>query len=156
MALISKTFDAKINVIFPHISRSIPSKDSDRIRATNFFRYESQKTVQTQGGSVAAIEEVELTNSSRLDIIDSELKELKKDFKKIEEHADKAFEGLVYTYNVQDESNEHIENAERNIFGDATGLITFSKYKQAKELLEAVDEIIRERMVRDGGEFNVG
>lgn len=158
MANIQKSFDVKVNVVYPHISKTIPVKDSDRIQTTNFFKYEPQKAVQQPDLSLYQPPddgEVQ-TNESRMKKLDAQLEQMQDDFKRLEDKTEKAFKDYVYEYDLLDPASEDIANAEEAVFGIATGIITQAKYKKVLELLDTVDEMIVDGTIENGGTLNVG
>lgn len=158
MASIQKSFDVKINVVYPHISKTIPEKDSERIQTTNFFKYEAQKAVQQPELSLyqpSSINEPE-TNETRMKKLDTELEEMESDFKRLEDKTEKSFRDYVYKYDLKDPGTEAIANAEEAVFGVATGLITQDKYKKVLELLDTIDEMLVEATIENQGTLNVG
>ena len=155
MALTTKSFDVKINVVFPHVTKTMPTKDSDRIQQTTMFKYEPQKTVaQPELLSTVSATEVE-NNNDRLSRVNDELEEIKTDFIAMEEKANIAFKNYSYTYDVEDPRNETLKNAEEAIFGIATGIITQAKYKKVLDLISAVDSKLVDLTIQNGGGLNV-
>ncbi|MDD3412452.1 MAG: hypothetical protein PHY47_00465 [Lachnospiraceae bacterium] len=151
----TKIFDVKINVVYPHITKTIPAKDSERIQQTTFFKYEPQKSVaQPELLSAVATNEPE-SNNDRLARTNEELEEIKNDFIRMEEKANNAFKNYSYTYDIEDPRNEGIRNAEEAIFGVATGTITQAKYKKVLDLISAVDSKLVDLTVSNGGGLNV-
>lgn len=158
MAAISKTFDVKVNVVYPHISKTIPEKDSTRIQTTNFFKYESQKSVQQPDLSAYQPEDsVESeTNETKVKKIDEELEQMEDEFKRLEDRADLSFQSYVYEYDPTDPANELIASAEESIFGVASGAITQDKYKKVLQLLDAVEDMLIDATIENKGTLNVG
>lgn len=157
MATIQHYFDVKINVVFPHISKTIPEKDSERIQTTNFFKYEAQKSVQQPDLALFAPqeEEVDETNEDRVKRIDNELEVMEDDFKRLEDRADKAFKDYVFVYDVTDPAFEQLKEAEEAIFGVATGRITQDKFTKVLDLIDVVDEMVIDATIENRGELNV-
>lgn len=155
MAIGTKSFDVKINVIFPHITKSMPTKDSQRIQQTTFFKYEPQKSVAQTEGSLSFTTEEEETNEQKMDNLNIELETIKGDFKRLENQADKAFKNYAFAYDINNTQNEALRNAEEAIFGSATGIITQDKYKKVLNLMSAIDELITEQTIENGGSLNV-
>lgn len=157
MATIQKYFDVKINVIFPHISKTIPDKDSERIQTTNFFKYEAQKAVQQPDLSIfSPVEEDETqSNEDRVKGIDAELEVMEDDFKRLEDRADVAFKDYVFVYDVTDPAFEQLKEAEEAIFGVATGRITQDKFTKVLDLIDVIDEVVIDATIENRGELNV-
>jgi hypothetical protein len=153
-----KSFDVKVNVVYPHISKTIPEKDSKRIQTTNFFKYEPQKAVTQPDLSLyQPPEEKEAeTNETRMKKLDGKLEEMESEFKRLEDKTEKSFQNYVYTYEIDDASTEAIANAEEAIFGVATGIITQAKYKKVLELLDTIDQMLVDATIENGGKLNVG
>lgn len=157
MAVIQRYFDVKINVVFPHISKTIPTKDSERIQTTNFFKYEAQKSVQQPDLNLFSTQEepVEESNEDRVKRIDSELEVMEDDFKRLEDRANQAFANYVFVYDVTDPAFEQIKEAEEAIFGVATGRITQDKFTKVLDLIDVIDEIVIDATIENRGELNV-
>jgi hypothetical protein len=151
----AKNFDVKINVIFPHITKSMPVKDSKRIQETTFFKYEPQKSIAQTEGSLSFEKIEEQTNEQKMDELNQELEGLKNDFKRLEDQSNKAFKNYAFSYDVNDVKNEALRTAEEAIFGTATGIITQDKYKKVLNLMSAIDELIMEKTIDNGGTLNV-
>lgn len=157
MALINKSFDVKINVIYPHISKTIPDKDSDRIQTTTLFKYESQKSLEQPDAALYQPEEDEtVSNETRVKKVDEELEQMESDFKRLEDKTESAFANYVYEYDITDPANEALASAEEAIFGVATGIITQAKYKKVLELLDSLDDMLIDATIENEGKLNVG
>lgn len=153
MALIKKSFDVKIKVYYPHLSHSIPQKDSRRIQSTNFNKYEPQKTIESTVRSVET--PVRETEVSLMERITDEYKSLENDFSRLEEKAGDRLKSLVYNYDPSIPGSDAMMEAEVSVFGTASGRITFDMYKQALGLKEAIDELMQEEALDNDGELKV-
>lgn len=155
MAQFTKSYDVKINVIFPHITKTMPDKDSQRIQQTTFFKYEPQKVLPQSTVAFQEIIPVEQSNEDKAEEIFQQLEDLQGEFKRAENFAGQGLQGLVYTYDINDPVNESLVIAETAIFGVATGIITYDKYKKLLNLISVVDEMILDATIQNGGNLNV-
>lgn len=151
MALVKQSFDVKINIIRPYITKNLSADDITRISETTNLKYESLKTITPQAffDEDAGLSDTEVI--SEIDKRVKELNELIQEFDDLEEKATRAMNKIVFTYDVSDPANEFIANAERAIFGSASGVITFSKYKKLMEFEEIINRELQERMVNNNG-----
>lgn len=150
MDYVSKSIDVKIKIVYPQISRTIPNKDSAKIRETNFAKYEPQKTIAAVQSTAAVFtpkqEEDEWTKS-----ITNEMKELEYDLARLERMADKKLKDKKYTYDVKDPKNDPLLEAEKAIFGSASGVITYDMFKEVLCLKDAIDQMVAEETIVNGG-----
>lgn len=148
MQKIQKNFDTKITVIFPTISRTIPLKDSNKIRETNFVKYEPQKAVTQVAVSSAVIEE---SPSNWMTDAIKDMSELESDFARIEDVADKQLRDKIFKYDIKDPRNDALLEAEMEIFGQVTGVITYDMFKEVLLLKDVVQEMISNHTIENGG-----
>lgn len=155
MATITQSFDVKITIIRPYITKDLSSEDISRIRQTTNLKYESLKTLTPQG--TKQIEELPTDEEvlSYLEQSVNELDQIHKDFDDLTTRAEESLNKIVYTYDVSNPDNEITANAERTIFGSASGVITFAKYKKLIEFEEILNREIQERMINNGGTLDV-
>jgi hypothetical protein len=155
VATITQSFDVKISIIRPYITKNLSDQDSSRIVQTTNLKYESLKTLTPQGvkSDEALPSDEEVFNYLNQSI--AELDQLANDFEDIEKMADEALNKIVFTYDVEDPQYELVADAERAIFGSATGSITYSKYQKLLEFEQILNREIQERMVNNGGTLDV-
>lgn len=155
MATITQSFDVKITIIRPYITKDLSNEDISRIRQTTNLKYESLKTLTPQG--TKQIEELPTDEEvlSYLEQSVNELDQIHKDFDDLTTRAEESLNKIVYTYDVSNPDNEITANAERTIFGSASGVITFAKYKKLIEFEEILNREIQERMINNGGTLDV-
>lgn len=154
MASVSLSFDVKISIIRPYITKSLGNNDISRINETTNLKYESLKTLTPQSlNTTESISEEEVL--SFLDESVQALDSLHQDFDDLASKAEQALKDIVFTYDVKDPQNETLANAERSLFGFASGIITFAKYKQLDELEKVINEEIQNRMLENGGTLDV-
>lgn len=154
MASVALSFDVKISIIRPYITKNLGNTDLTRINETTNLKYESLKTLapQSMGGSAQ-----EPSDEEVLDYLDSSLKELDSihdEFDDLSKKAEDVLKEIVFTYDVTLSENELLANAERALFGFASGIITFAKYKKINELEEIVNNEIQSRIVENGGRLD--
>lgn len=155
MATIIQSFDVKISIIRPYITKNLSDQDSSRIVQTTNLKYESLKTLTPQG---VKSEEAVPSDSEVFDYLKqsiAELDQINNDFGDLEKMADEALAKIVFTYNVEDPENETIAEAERTIFGYASGSVTYSKYQTLLDYEQILNREIQERMVNNGGTLDV-
>lgn len=155
MTFLEKSFDVKISIIRPYITKEMKDSDLSRINQTTNLRYESLSIVgpQSLGSGLSEMEEEEV-----LSYLDESIKELDEIYNRFDDYSkrsEEAIKNIVFSYDVSKEENEITANAERSIFGSATGLITFQKYKKLIELEEILNREIQERMIDGGGTLDV-
>lgn len=155
MASISLSFDVKISIIRPYITKSLGGNDISRINETTNLKYESLKTLTPQALGTPSNE---INDEEVLSFLDQSIKELdtlSENFGDLAAKAEQALKDIVFTYDVKKPEYETLANAERSLFGFASGIITFAKYKQLEELERIVNEEIQNRMIENGGKLDV-
>ena len=155
MASITLSFDVKISIVRPYITKNITDTDLGRITQTTNLKYETLQTLSPQSSGTVSntISNEEVLSSLAKSL--EELDEIYDDFAQLEKKAGEALEKIVFSYDVLSTENELLANAERAIFGSASGVITYSKYQKLLELEQIFNREIQERMVTNGGTFNV-
>lgn len=154
MASITKMIDVRINIIRPFITKNIADDDLSRITQNNNLKYESLKSTTPQG----SIKEELFTDSQSLNALTNSIIEMDSiydEFEDLAAIAERELNKIVYTYDISLEENEMIANAERILFGSASGVITFAKYKKVLAYEQIVNRQISETMVNSGGTINV-
>jgi Asp-tRNA(Asn)/Glu-tRNA(Gln) amidotransferase C subunit len=154
MASIAQSFDVKINIIRPYITKNLSQNDLQKINQTTALKYQAQKTTSPQG----ALEDITTSNEEVSNyLVDSvkELDEIYDSFDDLSIQAEKDLNKIVYTYDINLAENELIANAERILFGSASGVITFAKYKKVLAFEQIINREIQERMVNNGGILDV-
>lgn len=150
MASITKSFDVKIKIIRPFITKNLSEDDLSKIKQNTALKYESLKTTSPEG----SLQNEELSSEEVVDYLAQSAKELDELYQGFDDLARKAEEDLksiVYTYDITDPANELIADAEIALFGSATGIITLAKYKKVMAYEEIVNREIQEKMVENGG-----
>lgn len=155
MASITLSFDVKISIVRPYITKNITDTDLGRITQTTNLKYETLQTLSPQSSGTVSntISNEEVLSSLAKSL--EELDEIYDDFAQLEKKAGEALEKIVFSYDVLSTENELLANAERAIFGSASGVITYSKYQKLLELEQIFNREIQERMVTNGGTLNV-
>lgn len=154
MATIKKFFDIKINIVRPYITRNISDSDSLKINQTTSLKYETLKTLAPEGVAVTSELSDEEVSGDLLDL-SKRLDKLCESFEDMMARAEKTLKQIVFTYDVTLPENETIANAERNIFGSASGVITFEKYKKVLDFEEILNRELLERMIENNGVLDV-
>lgn len=155
MTPIATSFDVRINIKRPFITKNISADDLSKITETSSLKYESLKTVGPQGYS----DTVEPSSQQGLDSLSAVMEEMDAIYDEFEDIASKAAEEMnkiVFTYDISLQENEMIANAERALFGSASGVITFAKYQKILSYEQVLNRQISETMASNGGMLNVG
>ncbi len=143
----------KISSIYPHISHTIPKKDSTRIQSTNFTKYEPQKTVTTAQIDIPTSSPVDITDKEWRANITKEYEELEEGFGRLEDRAREKLKNIVLEYDVEAPENDALLDAEMAVFGTSTGRVTYDMYLQSLDLKEALDILRQEEAVMNNGEL---
>lgn len=154
MASIEKMFDVRINIIRPFITKNIGDDDLSRITQNNNLKYESLKSSAPQG----SIQEDTVGDYEALDGLTEAINEMDSIYDQFDDMsamAERDLNKIVYTYDISLEENEMIANAERLLFGSASGVITFAKYKSVLAYEQILNREISETMINNGGTINV-
>lgn len=84
--------------------------------------------------------------------------DLKEGFQSVSSRADQFIErvsersaGLKYKYDAADPANAPLVESTESVFGYGTDTITFSMYRQAIELMDAIDSVLIQRSFANGG-----
>ena len=155
MTPITTSFDVRINIKRPFFTKNISADDLSKITETSSLKYESLKTVGPQGYSDTA----EPSSQQGLDSLSAVMEEMDAIYDEFEDIASKAAEEMnkiVFTYDISLQENEMIANAERALFGSASGVITFAKYQKILSYEQVLNRQISETMASNGGMLNVG
>lgn len=155
MTPISLSYDAKITIVRPYITKNITDTDLSRITQTTNLKYETLQTLSPQSLGVVPSDIPEEEVLSYLDESIKELDQISDDFGQLAQKAEEMVKNIVFTYDISLPENEMMANAERAIFGSATGIVTYEKYKRLVELEEILNREIQERMVMNGGTLDV-
>jgi hypothetical protein len=154
MSTVTKSFDVKINIIRPYITKNLSDNDFTKINQTTALKYESLKTKTPEG--IASTEEY--SDEELVDYLSDSVKELDDiydNFDDLTKQAEKELNAIVYTYDVSLPENELIANAERVLFGSASGVITFAKYKKVLAFEQILNREISEQIVNNDGVLDV-
>lgn len=154
MAMVSKSFDVKISIIRPYITKNLSEDDFSKINQTTALKYESLKTTAPQG----SLGDPDISNEEVTDYLGDAVKELDAiydGFEDLRAQAERELNTVVYTYDFGLPENEMTANAERSLFGSASGVISFAKYKQVLAFEQILNREISERMVNNGGILDV-
>ena len=154
MASMDLSFDVKINIVRPYITKNLGNTDLSRINETTNLKYESLKTLAPQAIAGALEQPSEEEVLSYLDNSLKELDEIHDEFDQLAKKAEDNLKDILFTYDVTALENEPLANAERTLFGFASGIITFAKYKKLNELEQIVNNEIQSRMVENGGRLD--
>lgn len=154
MALITTNYDVKINIIRPFITKNISEVDLSKITQTNTLKYEALKTTAPQ----SSLEDVIRNEISPLDSLKESIEHMDSIYNQFDDLAalaEKDLNKIVYTYDVSLLENELMANAERALFGSASGVITFAKYKKVLAYEQLLNRQISENMINNGGVLDV-
>jgi hypothetical protein len=154
MTDITSSYDVKISIVRPYVTKNLSNNDLARISQTTNLKFEKAQTINAEYTEHLVV----LTDDEIIDQLEVSLKELDAlhdDFDDLAKQAEDALKGILFTYDVTLPENELIANAERALFGSATGVITFAKYKQLSELEEILNREVQERMIENNGQLDV-
>lgn len=152
MAAVTDNFDVKIRVVFPYLTRSLPKNDNDRINATGNFNFNPPPQVDTAQGLILDPNPVkELSNESRIENLKTGLDNLLDDFDKIQEAMRKKASHLVLVYDPELTENEPLANAEKELFGSASGRITYKMFEEVLAFQEKINKYISHLSIENRG-----
>lgn len=151
MSSVAQSFDVKISIIRPYVTKNLSTEDLSKINQTTKLKYESLKTNAPQFSSFQNEEPSDMEILSLMDSSIAELDSLIEDFDDLSKKAEEAMDKIIFTYDPDDSENELIANAERSIFGTASGIITYSKYKTIRDYEEILNRELQERMTNNNG-----
>ena len=150
-----KTIDVKIRVVYPQISKNIPSKDKDQITATKTLKYEKRPVLATASSSL-------LSSSPTVEVspIEEQVAQIKKEYQDLSseinrflEETDKELSGLFLQYDLEDEKNDMLAMSEEDLFGVASGTITYEMFLKVQEFYSIAKKELADR-VEFSGELN--
>jgi len=155
MAAVSESFDVRIRVIYPRLTKSLPEDDSKRINATGNFNFEPPPQVDTAQGLAAESSPIkEKSTEERVDNLKKGLDGLLIDFDRIQDMMRKRAGHIVLEYDPELTQNEALANAEAELFGGASGQITYSMFEQTLALQEKVNKYISHMSIENDGVLN--
>lgn len=155
MAAITESFDVRIRVVYPLLTKSLPKDDSKRINATGNFNFEPPPQVDTTQGLAAKSSPVKSIGvEERVDNLKNGLDALLVDFDRIQDMMRKRAGHITLEYDSELTQNEALANAEAELFGGASGQITYSMFEEALALQEKVDKYISHMSVENDGVLN--
>lgn len=153
MAIVTKSFDVKIDIKRPYITKNLSNDDFSKIIQTTTLKYESLKTTAPQAAT--QVDETEEETENPLAEAIKETDQIYEAFEDLASQAEKELNSIVFTYDPSLPENELMAEAERNLFGSASGVITFSKYKKVLAYEQIINRQISENMVENGGTLDV-
>lgn len=152
MAAVSENFDVKIRVVFPFLTRSLPKNDNDKINATGNFNFTPPPQVNTAQGLAVSENLVKAPSySDRISNLKNGLSGLMNDFDKIQDVIRKRCKHIVLVYDPELTENEALANAEIDLFGVASGRITYEMFEQVLSYQEKINKYISHLSVENGG-----
>lgn len=154
MASIAKHFDVSIKVQAPFTTKSITSTDNKRIHETTELKYQSPKNIEVTSNLLFEEAPVEVTATDRVMQSKERFKTLIDDFNELKQLAENRSKNFTYNYDILNLEQENIANAEREIFGDATGSISFGRYQDLLDFEVLLNKVIKEKTIQNGGAFN--
>ena len=148
-----KCIDVLIRVDRPLISKNISSRDREKISASNLLKYEKQESVSAALESVEqeAVEPRKITPREYAEEIKKDAQALSDEIQSFIDSSDKALADAYIEYDTNDEKNSMLVTAEEDLFGAATGLITYQMYLKAQEFFSAAKNNLQERSELSGG-----
>jgi hypothetical protein len=154
MATVNKSFDVKINIVRPYITKNISEADFAKISQTASLKYETLKTTAPEN-TLSTSELSDEEGAGNLSVLSKRLDKLCENFEDLMERAERSLKEIVFTYDPSSPENELIANSERDIFGSASGVITFGKYKKILDFEEILNRELLERMIENNGVLDV-
>lgn len=155
MATVSDNFDVKIRVIFPFLTRSLPVDDNTRINATGNFNFEPPPQVDTAQGLIVSESPVkEKTRKEKADDVKKDLCDLLLEFDKIQDVIKRRSKHITLKYDPELTKNEALADAEIEIFGQASGRITYDMYEQVLAYQEKINKYISHISIENGGQLD--
>jgi len=156
MAQITQNFDVKIRVVHPFLTKSLSDSDTTRIAATGTFTFTPQPQVDTAQASLAS-EGFEQDDAlqDKVEKVKGDLLKAIDDISRIEEAIRKKAGHITYNYDPELAENESIANAEEDIFGVASGRITYDMYVATLKFEEKINKFIAHMSMESDGEFSV-
>jgi len=155
MAAENRSFDVRINIIFPLLTKSLNDKDVDRIKATGAFNFESRPQVDTAIGELASLSFEKTTGTKeRVENLKKEFNNMLGDFARLEKAMEKKASHIVLKYDPEVAENETLTDAEETLFGVATGEITYQMYKKVLDYEHKVNKYISHQSVENQGAFS--
>jgi hypothetical protein len=155
MANISASFDVKISIVRPFITKDLSFDDITKIKESTTLKYETIQT-KTPEGSLEVEEDTEDEIQNNFDKELNKLEELYQGFDAASKRAEEAMKKIAFTYDTSDPALESLADAEATVFGSATGIITFEKYKKLLAYEDVINRELQESMVESGGQLDVG
>lgn len=152
---IEKSFDVKINVVYPYLTKNISKKDSERISRSTLFKYETQKNITSSKMAAETIVSEEGSEKKVTERLVKRFKTIYDNFDQMGQIAERKLSEIVYEYDPANLEHEAITDAEEGIFGVADGQVTFENYRQAIELKKIIQEEIARRAMLEGGKNSV-
>jgi len=157
MAAISENFDVRIRVVFPFLTKSLPKDDSERINATGTFNFDPPPQVDVaQGQAIGASPVKETSPKDRAKNLKDELVDLLAGFNRIQEAVRRRSQHITFKYDPELAENEALANAEADLFGTASGAITYDMFDKVMEYNEKIDKYISHLSIENEGVLNAG
>lgn len=155
MAIVSEDFDVKVRVVFPFLTKSLSTDDNQQINATGNFNFEPPPQVDTaQGLGTGESPVTETTAEDRAEGLKNDLGDLLKRFNRIQEAMKKRSQHIILRYDPELTENEALANAETDLFGVASGAITYAMYEQVIGYEEKVNKYISHLSIENEGVLN--
>ena len=152
MAAVTENFDVKIRVIFPFLTKSLPTDDSTRINATGNFNFEPPPQVDTAQGAVVSQSSVkEISKPERVQNLKTGLDELMDDFDLIQKVMRKRAGHIALNYDPELTKNEALASAEMDLFGASSGRITYAMFEEVLAYHEKINKYISHMSIENGG-----
>jgi hypothetical protein len=155
MPAISFNADLKIRVVFPTLTKSLPTSDRNKLGQTGTFKYEPRPQVET---AQASNTETNFTASTpqkdRFNKLGEDLDDLIAEAERIEKVYRERSQGIVFEYDPANAQNEALATAEREIFGSASGRITYTMFEQILNLEEKINKWISHQSIINDGQLN--
>ena len=149
---ISDSFDVKIRVVFPRITKSLPDKDSEQISAIGAFTFSPPPTVDTTTSAAATSSlSQQVAEDDDVEKLKNDFNDLLADIERIEKVFAKRTGHIKLEYDPERVENDALATAEENIFGGASGVITYDMYKKVIDFQQKINKFISHQSIENEG-----
>jgi len=156
MAQVTNNFDVKIRIVHPLLTKPLPSTDRNRIQATGSFTFEPPPQVDVGQGPVSSLDlRQDEALEDKIQSVRNGLEKAIDDIDRLEELLRKRSGHITFRYDAELADNEDIALAEEDIFGFASGAITYDMYMGVLKFEEKINKFISHMSMENEGAFRV-
>lgn len=147
-----QNFDVRIQIVHPLLTKSLNKQDKSTLKATGSFKFDPRPQVDVATSSLLQENFVPAEEpSDRVENLKTDLSSIFSDLEKIEEAIKKRAGHITLEYDPEVAENESLANAEEVIYGNASGSITYERYKSTIDFMSRVDKFISHQNVENRG-----